>query len=89
MVMWGVYALYPWIIDSSTDIQGTCATSGDGLYEGLTWLQQELTGKQMKKTVAKPIQETKDSMMKSGFISSWLSSLGSYFTFTTTAGAEG
>ena len=76
------------MFDSYTDIQGTSATSGDGLYEGLTWLQQELTGKQMKKTVTKPIQETKDSIMKSGFVSSWLSALGNYFTFTTTAGAE-
>ena len=69
----------------SSDIQGTCATNGDGLYEGLTWLQTELTGKQIKKAVTKPIQETSDSVVKSGFFSSWFSSLSSYFAFTSTS----
>jgi ADP-ribosylation factor protein 1 len=27
-------------------IQATCATSGDGLYEGLDWLSQKLKGRQ-------------------------------------------
>ena len=44
----------------SSDIQGTCATSGDGLYEGLSWLKQELTQKQIKTAVKKPLVETKD-----------------------------
>ena len=60
-------------------------SSGDGLYEGLTWLQTELTGKQVKKAVTKPIQETSDSVVKSGFFSSWFSSLSSYFAFTSTS----
>ena len=71
------------------DVQGTCATKGDGLYEGLTWLQQQLTGKQMKKAVTKPIQETGDSVAKkSGLFSSWFSALGSYFAFTSTPVSE-
>ena len=68
----------------SSDIQGTCATSGDGLYEGLSWLKQELTQKQIKTAVKKPLVETKDSVMKSSFISSWLSSLSSYFMSSAT-----
>ena len=68
----------------SSDIQGTCATSGDGLYEGLSWLKQELTQKQIKTAVKKPLVETKNSVMKSSFISSWFSSLSSYFMSSTT-----
>ena len=72
----------------SSDIQGTCATSGDGLYEGLSWLKQELTQKQIKTAVKKPLVETKDSVMKSSFISSWLSSLSSYFMPSATTNVQ-
>jgi len=30
-------------------IQATCATTGDGIYEGLDWLSNKLTGKKNKK----------------------------------------
>lgn len=30
-------------------IQATCATTGDGIYEGLDWLSNKLTGKKSKK----------------------------------------
>jgi len=30
-------------------IQATCATTGDGIYEGLDWLSNKLTGKKTKK----------------------------------------
>ena len=33
------------IRERSWYIQGTCATSGDGLYEGLDWLSKNVTGK--------------------------------------------
>lgn len=63
------------------DIQASCATTGDGLYEGLSWLQTKLTGKQVKKSVTKPISEVKESITeKNGLISSWFSSIASYFT---------
>ena len=39
------------------DIQGTSAMTGDGLQEGLRWLQQTLTGKEVKKAVVKPVKE--------------------------------
>eukprot|EP00731_Ephydatia_muelleri_P030255 Em0021g778a len=33
-------------------IQSTCATSGDGLYEGLDWLRDTLSNREIKKTLA-------------------------------------
>jgi len=50
-----------------TDVQGTCATSGEGLYDGLNWLQSTITKKEVKKAVVKPVQEVVDSVtLKSG-----------------------
>ena len=49
----------------NTDIQPACATAGDGLYEGLEWLHSQLTGKAVKESVSKPLQETSDSVTKS------------------------
>ena len=64
-----------------TDIQGSCATNGDGLYEGLDWLKNTLTAKHVKKSISKPTSEVKHFLMrKNGFIASWLSSLSNYFT---------
>lgn len=60
-------------------IEGTCATKGDGLYEGLSWLKETLANKEVKKVITKPIVETKDSVTKSSF-SSWMSTLTSYFS---------
>ena len=64
-----------------TDIQGSCATNGDGLYEGLDWLKTTLTAKHVKKSVSKPTAEVKDFLIgKNGFLSSWFHSLSNYFT---------
>ena len=70
----------------SADIQGSCATNGDGLYEGLSWVQSTLTTKQMKKSVSQPTAEVKDSLTgKGGLLSSWVSSLSNYFTHNNSA----
>lgn len=58
-----------------TDIEGTSVTNGDGLYEGLSWLQNQLTTKQVKKSVSQPTTEVKESI--TGFLSSCFSN---YFT---------
>lgn len=41
-----------------TDIQAASAIQGDGIYEGLDWLQSVLSGKAMTDSVKKPIAET-------------------------------
>ena len=63
-----------------TDIQGTCATNGDGLYEGLDWLSSKITQKRLKKTIVKPVKETL-AISKEGSTAktSWWTSLSSYF----------
>ena len=85
-----VYVNYCHALVSSSDIQGTSATKGDdGLYEGLSWVHQQVTSKQVKKAVTKPVQETGDSVAKkSGLFSSWFSALGSYFASTSTPVSE-
>ena len=68
------------------DLQPSCATTGDGLYEGLSWLHTKLTEKQVRKSVTKPISEVKESTTeKNGLISSWFSSVASYFTKSSVA----
>ena len=44
--------LYPVVI------QGTCATNKDGLYEGLEWIQTQITNKNLTKTVTAPVKES-------------------------------
>ena len=44
--------LYPIVI------QGTCATSKDGLYEGLEWIQAQIANKNLAKTVTAPVKES-------------------------------
>ena len=66
----------------AADIQGTCATSGDGLYNSLDWLQSALTQKEVKKAIVKPVQELTemDTAKKSSqSLSSWLTSFTKYF----------
>ena len=74
-------------IPSIPDIQSTCATSGDGLYEGLDWLKGTLSKKMMKKTLTQPLTETaesaSDAASKPSLLSSWLSSISGYFHRTT------
>ncbi|KAL5490815.1 hypothetical protein EMCRGX_G016002 [Ephydatia muelleri] len=64
-------------------IQSTCATSGDGLYEGLDWLENTLSKREIKKTLSQPLTETtksaSDTVSKPSLLSSWLSSIGGYF----------
>ena len=43
-------------------MQGTCATTGEGLYDGLDWLQSTITQKEVKKAVVKPVKEVMNSM---------------------------
>ena len=42
----------------TVDIQGTSAISNDGLYEGLEWLQLQVSNKNMKKVVTAPMKES-------------------------------
>ncbi|XP_065914926.1 uncharacterized protein [Dysidea avara] len=44
--------------DRTWFIQGTCATTKDGLYEGLEWIQAQITNKNLAKTVTAPIKES-------------------------------
>ena len=44
------------------DVQGSCATSGEGLYEGLEWLEAIITKKEVKKAVVNPIKEVVSSV---------------------------
>ena len=70
------------ILFFAADIQGTCATSGDGLYNSLDWLQSALTQKEVKKVIVKPVQELTemDTAKKSSqSLSSWLTSFTKYF----------
>lgn len=67
--------------DRAWHIKGTSATNGDGLYEGLTWLQQQATGKQVKKAITQPFQETGDSVVKKSGLLSCFSALGGYCAF--------
>lgn len=39
-------------------IQGTSAINKDGLYEGLEWLQTQISHKDMKKVAAAPVKES-------------------------------
>ena len=47
-----------YLILTTLDVQGTCATSGDGLYEGLSWIQTTMAHRAMKKSTIKPIKES-------------------------------
>ena len=71
------------------DIEGTCATTGEGLYEALSWLQQTLTRKEVKKAVVKPVKEVVATVSPDQKpadkpnTGSWWSMLTNYFTKTT------
>ena len=45
-------------IPLSVDVFGCSMTSGDGIEEGLTWLSSVLKGKEVKKMLSEPIEET-------------------------------
>ena len=64
-----------------TDIQGASAVKGEGLYEGLDWLKDTLTVKEVVKSVSKPTAEVKDSLTgKKGFLASWFPAISNYLT---------
>ena len=48
------------------DVQGTCATTGEGLYDGLNWLQATITQKEVKEAVVEPVKEVVDSVTPGG-----------------------
>ena len=68
----------------SSDIQGTCATTGEGLYEGLNWLHSVLTKNELKKAVIKPVKEMlpDDGDGKKEELS-WWNSIKRYFVSST------
>ena len=41
-----------------TDVQGCVATTHEGLYEGLDWLQAEFASRDVKNVVTKPVKES-------------------------------
>jgi GTPase SAR1 family protein len=62
-------------------IQGASAVKGEGLYEGLDWLKDTLTAKEVVKSVSKPTAEVKDSLTgKKGFLASWFPAISNYLT---------
>ncbi|XP_065829664.1 ADP-ribosylation factor 1-like [Oscarella lobularis] len=68
------------ITSHSWHIQGAVAVSGDGLYEGLDWLCNQLRMNQLKKSVAQPVTETiatvqKESKAGFAYIKNWMTSL--------------
>ena len=74
----------------SPDIQGTSASTGEGLYEGLDWVRSKLSQKEVKTTVVKPLKEVINSVQPSEVkkplgkpdTSSWWSMITDYFTKT-------
>lgn len=61
-------------------MQDCCATTGDGLTEGLDWLHSLLIGKAVKQAIAKPVIETGESVTKTqGALASLYNSISGYF----------
>ena len=51
------------------------------MYEGLDWLKDTLTAKEVVKSVSKPTAEVKDSLTgKKGFLASWFPAISNYLT---------
>ena len=74
------------IIIMYTDVQGTCATTGDGLYEGLDWATSTFNSRKMKQALVKPVNEVINSVSpkpsgKPG-TQSWWTTATRYFTKT-------
>ncbi|XP_065829665.1 uncharacterized protein [Oscarella lobularis] len=70
------------ITSHSWHIQGAVAINGDGLYEGLDWLCDQIRMKELKKSVTQPVAETIDTAKKeskAGFarLTDWMTSLKS------------
>lgn len=41
-----------------TDVQGCVATTNEGLYDGLDWLQAQFASRDVKNVVTKPVKES-------------------------------
>ena len=70
------------VISTTIDLQGTCAISGDGLYEGLDWVVTTLAHRALKKSIVKPVKEVlvvPEGKRKSH---SWWSAISNYFMHT-------
>lgn len=76
-----------WQYMHATDIQGTCATTGDGLYDSLDWIQSTLTEREVKRTVIKPVKEVVSSVSpkpsEKHDAQSWWTMITSYFAKTS------
>ena len=75
-------------------MQGTCATTGEGLYDGFDWLQATITQKEVKKAVVRPVKEVVNSVTPEATspsdkpvnkpnTNSWWNMLTSYFVKTS------
>ncbi|CAI8019323.1 ADP-ribosylation factor [Geodia barretti] len=63
------------------DVGGRDKISTCLCYEGLDWLKDTLTAKEVVKSVSKPTAEVKDSLTgKKGFLASWFPALSNYLT---------
>lgn len=67
-------------------IQATCATSGDGLYEGLDWLSNQLKGQKWSITLP-PVCHLSAVWWEAALVLVWLSS--TFFSFTWSVGLVG
>lgn len=66
-----------------SDIQGCSATTGEGLFEGVDWIHETITGKAVKQALVKPVAETAESVAKTqGILTSFYNSFTSYFVST-------
>ena len=70
------------VIQHIPDVQGTCAGSGDGLYEGLSWIQETLTNQEVKKSVVKPVKEVLSIPEGKPKSHTWWSTISNYFSLT-------
>lgn len=71
------------------DIQGCSAVTGDGLFEGMDWIHQTITGKAVREALVKPVAETAESVTKTkGMLASFYSSVSSYFVSTNSTTSD-
>ena len=61
-------------------MQGTCAGTGssEGLYEGLSWIQEALTYQELKKPVMKPVKVLLTVPERKPEHQAWLSKISNY-----------
>ena len=69
-------------------MQGTSATRGDGLYEGLSWVQSTLAQRELKESVFKPVKEIVAAPKGKTSSHTWWSVISNYFMHTRAQGQE-